>query len=424
MLVAGVFAASTDSIAGKPGKCSPWPACKDDGGDPPPPPAECTDPFPGFTYVKPGGRNSADLTYLALANGCDHIPLPGVGNGSSTGQQFSTVHMTDVLPNGSVNGVFIWSEEPDGNQLRRADFTVTSTGDLDLDLTTYPDALNLGDPGVPDGDLLRYVWPDVWGSSTHDELYLVVVRVRSGLIGGGSHSLWIYNLNDLSDKRELYVSVDNSDGWISNSWPCPADINHPEAVAGCYRPGNVKWNPTGAAIYIWSGLRPQDAPAITSDWAAGLRLQITRGVPLSNWSISAPQMVYLGSATETADEPGGIAAMPGRGATGVGDLISQTGDPRGILDVETCVTLFTPPIPDPDLGFDADLWVTCLVDIDPYSNISLDVGDTAGHSWLSSNEFFYNVREKRQLVSIYKTNIHTGESTKLIDDAENPDSGN
>jgi hypothetical protein len=115
--------------------------------------------------------------------------------------------------------------------------------------------------------------------------------------------------------------------------------------------------------------------------------------------------------------------MPGRGATGVGDLISQTGGPKGILDVEKCVTLFTPPISDPDPSFDADFWLNCLVDNDPYTGSSFNVGGTSGHSWLSSNEFFYNVREKRHK-SIYKTNIHTGVSTKLIDDAENPDSGN
>ena len=32
MLITGIFVAAAGSFAGKPGKCSPWPACKDDGG--------------------------------------------------------------------------------------------------------------------------------------------------------------------------------------------------------------------------------------------------------------------------------------------------------------------------------------------------------------------------------------------------------
>jgi hypothetical protein len=32
ILIAGAFLASTNSFAGKPEKCSPWPECKDGGG--------------------------------------------------------------------------------------------------------------------------------------------------------------------------------------------------------------------------------------------------------------------------------------------------------------------------------------------------------------------------------------------------------
>ena len=72
----------------------------DDGGDPP---AECNDPFPSlFVYVQPGGRNSADVTYVASGDGCDRVPLPGVLYGTP---QTATAHMTDVLTDGSVKDV-------------------------------------------------------------------------------------------------------------------------------------------------------------------------------------------------------------------------------------------------------------------------------------------------------------------------------
>jgi hypothetical protein len=419
VLITGIFVAAAGSLAAKSDRCSPWPACKDDGDDPPPPPppAECNDPSPSFVYIKPGGRHSDDVAYLASADGCTHNELPGIKGGS--------VHMTDALLDGSVHGVIIWDEDSNGqnvDQLRRADFTVNSAGHLTA-LNIDPDSLDLGDPGVPDGDYLGYFFPDVWGSSTHDELYLVMNRIHGHVNGGGSTSLWIYDLNDLSDKRELFRSVDSSDGWISN-WSCPADTIHPQAVAGCYRPETPKWNPTGTAIYIQDTLHAADIPEITSNWEATLRLQITRGGLLSSWGVSAPQIVFTGTPTETASGPGGLAAMPRPGETGFGDLIFQDRTPRGILNVETCVAKFTPPVNDPDPAIAADLWLDCLVDNDPYTGSAFNMGDAGRGSWLSSNEILHTIREQRRLVSIYKTNIHTGVSTKLIDDAEGPDTGN
>jgi hypothetical protein len=192
----------------------------------------------------------------------------------------------------------------------------------------------------------------------------------------------------------------------------------------------LKWNPTGTAIYIQDTLHATNIPEISSNWNAALRLQITRGGSLSSWGISDPQIVYTGTENENAGNPGGVGAVPGRGAPGFGDLIfeyvSFTTDPTqiGMLDVETCVTLFTPPPSDPDPEIAANLWLNCLVDADPYTGQQFNVGDAKIGSWLSSSEMLYQIREKRRLVSIYKANIHTGVSTRLIEDAENPDAGN
>lgn len=376
-------------------------------------------------YIKPGGRNSVDVAYLASTDGCIHNELPGIKGGS--------VHMTEAsLLDGSYSGVIIWSEDPDDgipnvDHLRRADFTVNAAGAL-TDLDIIEDPLDLGDPGVPDGDTLGYGFPDVWGNGTHDELYMLVNRGHSDQNSGGSHSLRIYNLNDLSDSLELFWSVDFPGGYTS-SWPCPESTTHPEAVAGCYRPESFRWNPTGTAIYIQDTIYSPDSVR----WNGAIRLQITRGGPVSSWGVSAPQIVYTGSTNEVASEPNGLAAMPRPVEfVGVGDLIlagdnnNVTATTWGMLNVEACITAFTPPVSNPDPEIDPNLWLTCLVDTDPYTGEEFDLGDADramfGY-WLSPNEILHEVREKRRLVSIYKTNVHSGISTKLVDDAEDPDSG-
>jgi len=300
-------------------------------------------------------------------------------------------------------------------------------------LIVDPDPLDLGDPGVPEGHSFWYQ-SDLWGSGTHNELYLVTKRQHSNLDSGGAHSLWIYNLNDLpSDTLKIYESVDFPGGWTSEDWLCDPDETHPEVVAGCYRPETVQWSPTGDAIYVQDMLREVYLPTSTSNWEAALRLNITRGVPsdpISTWGISAPEIVYAGSATETSGRPAGISAMPRPGLAGIDDLIFQHRSPPGILDVNACVSLFaTLSIED----LQPDLWLDCLEDRDPVTNSLFDVGGAGMGSWQSSHEILHergenvtlrNKRERRQLISIYRTNIYDGVSTKLIEDARYPDTGN
>ena len=121
--------------------------------------------------------------------------------------------------------------------------------------------------------------------------------------------------------------------------------------------------------------------------------------------------------------------MPRPGLAGIDDLIFQHRSPPGILDVNACVSLFAPPIDD----LRADLWLDCLVDQDPVTLSLFNVGGAGMGSWQSSNEILHerrenvtlrNKREKRRLYNIYRTNIYDGVSTKLIEDARDPDTGN
>ncbi len=406
----------------------------DDGGDPP---AECNDLFPSFVYVREGGRNSADVTYLASKDGCRREPLPGVVG--------STVHMTDVLGDGSVEGVIVWRENLNQDRIRRADFTVDSDGEL-IKLAIAPEPLPLEDTPVPDGDDLNYRSPDVWGDGKHDELYLVTVRRYRDNTTPNQESdvgLWIYDLNKLSDesvpiaekKRELY----QSDG----DWFCPAGTINPEAVAECYRPETAKWNPAGTALYLQDTLYSWGGdPQIMSGerWNGAVRLQIERDPfdSLDSWVISPPEIVYTGATTNTGNEPGGLAARPRPEgfvcptSSGHCDLILVSDDSnvtttrRGMLDVEYCVWRFTPPA---TVGPEDWRNNECLVDSDPYTGESFDLGDTVGGtwhgggSWQSPDDVLNVVREMRRHTSGFRTNIHDGVSTKLVDDARFLDTG-
>ena len=377
------------------------------GGEPPPP---CTDKFPSFVYVREGRRNSEDVTYLASEDGCRSVPLPGVTRGFG-----NTVHMTDVLADGSVEGVIVWSEDPGGlnhYRMRRADFTVDIDGNVTVEVDPVP--LPLEDNPVPSTDHLFYLFPDIWGDSTHDELYLVTDRGHDD----NPHSYWIYDLNKLSDenvpaaekKRELYQSAQSE-----NVWVCPEGTLNPEAVAGCYRPIVSQWNPAGTALYIQGEINsPDQIPASEFvRWVGVIRLQIEREPldPLDSWVISPPEIVYAGSATNTVGEPGGaIAARP---EPMPGDLIPVGADAnhQGMLDVELCVSLFAPvSYPAPDL------WTNCLMP-------GFNTGDAGNGSWQSPDHILHTVREKRRKTSVLRTSIQDGVSTKLIDNAERPDTG-
>jgi hypothetical protein len=150
-------------------------------------------------------------------------------------------------------------------------------------------------------------------------------------------------------------------------------------------------------------------------------LQISRGGPISSWGVSDPQIVYTGSESETAGEPKGRAAMPGRDALGYTDLIfvdpylTPDSPPVALLDVDYCVDLFTPSISNPDPEIPPDLWLDCLVAADPFTGVTFDIGDAGRASdWLSPNEILRYVRDNKG-THLYKTNIHTGISTKLVD---------
>ena len=96
-----------------------------------------------------------------------------------------------------------------------------------------------------------------------------------------------------------------------------------------------------------------------------------------------------------------------------------------MLDVEQCVLLFNPPAAWP-VGPEA--WLGCLVPADPYAidETFADLGnnDVGGRrSWQSPDHILHTVREKRNKTSIFRSNIHNGVLTKLIDNAELPDGG-
>jgi hypothetical protein len=304
VLITGIFFVATESFAGKPGKCSPWPECKDDGGEPPPPPPTgCTDAFPGFLYEVEATRKLPAELHLASTEGCrtEQIAiLPDLRHGIA-------FHMTSDRS----KGVVVWREDIGNNNqiiVRRLDFTVDGLGDLILgDPVTI---LPLVDEEAPQGDWLGYSSLDISGDATHDSLYLATKRNRTFgpdiNSGAGSLEALVYDLNALTgvnpsplpDVREIYYEDTVSWGGVPD-WQ---DVEEPECndftlvpfprfVPSCYRPEEFRFNPSGTRIYIEGKLFLADG---RREYAV-MRINIdsSEGPDLADWTITGPEMVYV-----------------------------------------------------------------------------------------------------------------------------------
>ena len=191
----------------------------------------------------------------------------------------------------------------------------------------------------------------------------------------------------------------------------------------------------GTALYIQDtlysgGADPQIPEAGAERWNGAVRLRITRLGSIDSWFISPPEIVYTGATTDTGNEPGELAARPRPEGfvctTGsdhcdlilVTDNSNLTTTRRIMLDVEQCISAFNPA---PAIA--PDFWSDCLVTEDPFTGDPFNLGDAGTGSWQSPDHVLDVVREKRHKTSVFRTNIHDGVSTKLVDNAESPDGG-
>ncbi len=326
------------------------------------------DTFPGFTYMVEG---TATLR-LSSTDGCRSEFVAEIPDAACCGPK---THMT---ADGS-EGVILWTEDPGNTDhyfVQRLDFTVDTNGDLILagDPVTL---LPLPGEEAPPEDSLTYRSMDIWGDATHDSLYLAVrrrhaINVSSGT-GEGIVEILIYNLNDMNDVREIYLTAQNAGEW---DCPDPSVAPFPQFVPTCYEPASIRFNPSGTRLYI-----PGEINNLAGSEAL-LRIHIDReddmGVDkvLTDWTFSTPELVYTwdfgaGGAGGDGDvDVSGLLARPDNDPSLLpspeflairyleigGDASSGIG---AILNADQCAANFA-PYADGTSEAPFDLWRGCL----------------------------------------------------------------
>ncbi len=275
------------------------------------------------------------------------------------------MHMT---ADGS-RGVILWTEDP-GNTghdlVQRQDFTVDANGDLILEgdpVTLLP----LPGEEVPPEDSLTYRSMDIWGDATHDSLYLAIYRrhfVNS--VDETIVEVLIYNLNDMTDVREIYLTAQNA-----GEWDCPdaSVAPFPQFVPTCHGPAGLRFNPSGTRLYI----RGENC-CIGSIGHLLLRIHIDRvdamGVnrALTDWTFSAPELVYaetdisVGMLARPDNDPSLLPSPEFLAIRYLDSSIPSNGASNGIgaiLNADQCAADYA-PYADGSSEAPFDLWRGCL----------------------------------------------------------------
>jgi hypothetical protein len=431
VLITGIFVAPTDSIAGKPDRCSPWPACKDDGGDPPPP-TGCTDTFPGFAYVQQETRKNPEAIRLSSSDGC-RTEFLAVAPGWSM-----KMHMTEDRS----KGVVVWAEDSDNSQqriVRRLDFTVDEFGNFWAGdpITILPIA---GEEALPGEDLYLTV-RDVWGDANHDLLYMAVTRSRSFNSGTNAGKTMaealIYNLNDLTDNsalpvpgvRTIHRTLKASDGtkessdWLDagdpSTLPDCYNVLHPQFVPTCYSADLMTFNASGKHLYLASGL-DGDLQDSGHYWGGAMRMKIddmAAGLAPADWDLGGPELVY--ATDDTLNGPPRPRPRPDTAP-------NETSPPetveaaRRFLHADLCVEEFAIYTGGNSLP-QSSLWQGCIVDGLITHDGSGDVG-----VWESADTYLFTRRAnggREHLYRFYITGQSAGTEELLIERVWGVDTG-
>ncbi|VUX55289.1 exported protein of unknown function [uncultured Woeseiaceae bacterium] len=432
VLVAGALVASTSSFAGKPDKpCSPWPACKNDGGDPPPPPPPtgCTDTFPGFLYQVEATRKLPAELRIASTDACrtEHVVF-------SSGLRAAAFHMT--LDRSA--GVIVWSEDHDNQYIvRRLDFTVDFTVDPSGILTVGAPVtvLPLAVEEPLQGDYRFYMNLDVWGDATHNSLILAIGRgnvINSGPDSGAStDETMIYDLHDLTgdlspltspDVRVLFRRQKGAGGdvlefgtWLDAGSPASLPdcffVPYPQFVPTCYRAAEFRFNPSGTRLYFERN-STGDFTSEPGQWHGVQRIHIDKtDGPLAGWSLTGPELVYTAG-------PSGVRPRPDNDPLDLPspEIVTAGGQ---ILNADDCTDDYA-PFADGSTELPADFWRPCIVDgLLAHGNAK---------SWESPDSYLFDrlSQQGRGRYNIYRVYVSGGLADTeelLIETARHADTG-
>ncbi len=349
-------------------------------------------------------------------------------------------------------GVIVWSEDINNRYIvRRQDFTVDETGELDLGepVTILP----LIDEEAPPGDHLFYFSVDVWGDANHDSLYMTVLRIYSinsgDDAGGGTRDALIYDLNDLTDvtaspdERVFFHEWVAAGGVLETvTWPDAGDpmelpdcatVPYPQLVPTCYRAESLRFNASGTRIYLERNIDDSDGER----WDTVMRVNVDMGggPTLADWTLSGPELVYTGTSFEYW--PHGVSPRPGSArADSEGnplpqnlpspEIIGMTWHERTpnrlnffgeYLNADQCASDYA-FLSDGSSSYPPDHWKNCF-------DSSLLLGDGGGEAWQSQDAYLVRKKVKRQeqIFRHYVDGEFAGTEQLLIENGGTADTG-
>jgi hypothetical protein len=356
--------------------------------------------------------------------------------------------MTDIQADGSASGVIVWVE--DGPQVnldkivKRVDLTVDGAGNLTVDppVTILPLA---GEEALV-GDALHYDWIDLWGNSSHDLLYMAIVRQRefnSGSNPGtGTREILIYNLNDLTGNladpagvhavyRIADISIQNWNGWQPGGWLDAGDpstlpdcnlVADPQYVPTCYLGGEIRFNPSGTRLYHSNTLGRDLHDSEDESWHSTLRINtedMAAGDPIAEWNLAGPEMVWAFDIFSGGDVPIGATPRPGtnRYVRPDPEIVEASGE---FLNADLCASEYLPYIGG-NAAPQSDLWVGCKVNL-----IAAPRG--GGIVWDTPDSYLFDRlsqqgKPRKDIFRLHVSGSIAGTEEVLIERAERPDTG-
>jgi hypothetical protein len=271
---------------------------------------------------------------------------------------------------------------------------------------------------APPEDFLFYFSMDIWGDATHDSLYLAILRSHTVDATSSStdsiREVLIYNLNDMNDVREIFLTAQNAGEW---DCPDPSVAPFPQFVPTCYpKVQSVRFNPSGTRLYMGDHLLNLQGER----WDASLRIEIDRvdangdDMALADWTFSSPAIVYAGDGPDVHN----VHPRPGINP-------SERPSPEVIvsggqfLNSDQCSAVYA-PYADGTSEAPYDLWMQCI----DYQ--FFHIGGN-GDSWQTPGTLLttHNVGQKRQknIYRSYVTGGLAGTEELLIENACCVDTG-
>jgi hypothetical protein len=216
-------------------------------------------------------------------------------------------------------------------------------------------------------------------------------------------------------------------------------VLYPQFVPACYIPEEVKFNPSGTRLYLARGLSQRLLNPGDDPWNTVMRIKtddMAAGVPLTDWDLAGPELVYTGTNTNDRARPGGdvpegvlprpdddVAVLPSPEYIAV---VQDTDGSRAtmyvsILNADQCASDLA-PYAGGNLEGPTDFWQGCV----DSGQFLIGTFSGAGDSWQSSEALLKIsfLDPEWDIHRVYVTGALAGTEQLVIENARFGDTGN